>query len=135
VQFERRTEASALGRASSDPTPWNPPNKAPERAAEVGEGRERTKGNSPTCNAPRTQSRTGTPSALARVRQAATPERKQRFTALLHHVYEVARLRAASFALTREAVPGLDGETWRHYGEALTACPCMVPRCTRLPRR
>jgi group II intron reverse transcriptase/maturase len=30
-------------------------------------------------------------------------------------------LRAAYFALTREAVPGLDGETWRHYGEALEA--------------
>jgi group II intron reverse transcriptase/maturase len=42
-----------------------------------------------------------------------------RFTALLHHVYDPARLRAAYFALKRDAAPGVDGETWRHYGEAL----------------
>ena len=44
-----------------------------------------------------------------------------RFTALLHHVYDVARLRAAFFALKRDAAPGVDGETWRHYGQALEA--------------
>jgi group II intron reverse transcriptase/maturase len=42
-----------------------------------------------------------------------------RFTALLHHVYSVGRLRYAYYALKREAVPGVDGETWRHYGERL----------------
>ncbi len=40
-------------------------------------------------------------------------------TALLHHVYDVERLRAAYLALKREAAPGIDGETWRHYGESL----------------
>jgi group II intron reverse transcriptase/maturase len=34
-------------------------------------------------------------------------------------VYELARLRAAYFALKRTAAPGVDGETWRHYGEQL----------------
>jgi len=38
-----------------------------------------------------------------------------RFTALLHHVYDVARLHAAFFALKKDAAPGVDGETWRHY--------------------
>jgi group II intron reverse transcriptase/maturase len=38
-----------------------------------------------------------------------------RFTALLHHVYDVSRLRAAFFALKKDAAPGVDGETWRHY--------------------
>jgi group II intron reverse transcriptase/maturase len=42
-----------------------------------------------------------------------------RFTALLHHVYDITRLRAAYLALKREAAPGVDGETWQHYGEAL----------------
>jgi group II intron reverse transcriptase/maturase len=39
----------------------------------------------------------------------------------LHHVYEIERLRAAYLALKRDAAAGIDGETWRHYGEALEA--------------
>ncbi|MCZ7566474.1 MAG: reverse transcriptase domain-containing protein [Burkholderiales bacterium] len=42
-----------------------------------------------------------------------------RFTALLHHVYSLDTLRTAYFGLKKEAAPGVDGETWRHYGEAL----------------
>src|SRR5207249_12211968 len=38
---------------------------------------------------------------------------------LLHHVYNPETLRAAYFSLKKEAAPGVDGETWRHYGEAL----------------
>ena len=38
-----------------------------------------------------------------------------RFTALLHHVYDIARLRTAFFALKKDAAPGVDGETWQHY--------------------
>jgi hypothetical protein len=72
VQFERRTEASALGRASSDPTPTKSPNKAPQRAAEVMEGRGRTKGNTPERNAFRTQRRADAPSVLERARQLTT---------------------------------------------------------------
>ena len=85
------------------------------------EGRGLAKGNLRQQNAPRTQSRDGAPSALERVRQAAERDKKVRFTALLHHVYNVERLRAAYFALKREAAPGVDGETWQHYGEALEA--------------
>jgi group II intron reverse transcriptase/maturase len=70
---------------------------------------------------PRTQSRIGTPSALERVRQAARKDRKQQFTALLHHVYDIERLRTAYLALQRGAAPGVDGETWKHYGENLEA--------------
>ena len=44
-----------------------------------------------------------------------------RFTALLHHVYDLSRLRAAFFALKKDAAPGVDGETWRHYEQALEA--------------
>jgi group II intron reverse transcriptase/maturase len=42
-----------------------------------------------------------------------------RFTALLHHVYNIDHLRATYYALKRDAAPGIDGETWQHYGEAL----------------
>src|SRR3989442_6342276 len=111
------------GRGKSDRpiVPGKPPNNAEEPAAEVAEGRGRAKGNSPERNALRTQSRAGTPSALERVRQAARRDRKQRFTALLHHVYAIDRLRDAYFTLKRDAAAGIDGETWRHYGENLEA--------------
>lgn len=101
--------------------PTNAPNKPKEPGAEAREGRELAKGNSPERNARRTQRRERAPSALERVRQVATRDKTQRFTALLHHVYDVERLRTAYFALTREAAAGVDGETWQHYGQALEA--------------
>jgi len=111
------------GRGKSDGSvvPGKPPNNAGQPAAEAVEGRGPAKGNSPGRNVLRTQSREGTPSALERVRQAAEKDRRQRFTALLHHVYEIERLRAAYLALKRDAAAGVDGETWRHYGEELEA--------------
>ena len=87
--------------------------------ADATEGRAVAKGNSPERNVLRTQSRASTPSALERVRQAAQRDRKQRFTALLHHVHDVTRLRAAYRALKREAAAGVDGETWQSYGQTL----------------
>jgi len=42
-----------------------------------------------------------------------------RFTALLHHVYNLENLREAYFSLKRKAAPGVDRVTWRQYGEAL----------------
>jgi RNA-directed DNA polymerase len=83
------------------------------------EGRELAKGNPRQQNAPRAQDRNGAPSALERVRQAAARDRKMRFTTLLHHVYDLEALRTAYLALKRDASPGVDGETWRHYGEDL----------------
>jgi group II intron reverse transcriptase/maturase len=109
------------GKSDSSVVPKKPPNKAGRPAAEAVEGRGLAKGNSPERNAPRTQSRAGAPSALERVRQAAERDRRQRFTALLHHVYDVERLRTAYFALKRDAAAGVDGQTWRHYGEDLEA--------------
>src|SRR5437773_7358008 len=111
------------GRGKSDSlvVPGKPPNNAEEPAAEVAEGRGLAKGNSLERNARRTQSRESTLSALERVRQAARRDRKQRFTALLHHVYAIERLRVAYWELKRDAAAGIDGETWRHYGENLEA--------------
>ena len=42
-----------------------------------------------------------------------------KFTALWHHVYDIERLRKAYYSLKRDASPGVDGETWRSYGENL----------------
>jgi RNA-directed DNA polymerase len=47
--------------------------------------------------------------------------RAKRFIALLHHVYDVARWRAAYAALNPRAAAGLDGKTWAHYGQDLEA--------------
>ena len=111
------------GRGKSDGSvvPGKLPNKAGQPAAEVVEGRGSAKGNPPERNALRTQSRTGAPSALERVRQVAEKDRRQRFTALLHHVYDIDRLHTAYLGLKRDAAAGVDGETWQHYGENLEA--------------
>jgi retron-type reverse transcriptase len=42
-----------------------------------------------------------------------------RFTALLHHIYDLTTLRTAYLARKRDAAAGVDGEMWRHYGEQL----------------
>jgi group II intron reverse transcriptase/maturase len=105
------------GKSDSPIVPGKPPNKAEAPAAEAVEGRGLAKGNLREQNTPRTQGWIGVSSALERVREAASRDRKQRFTALLHHVYDLDRLRAAYFALKRDAAAGVDGETWRQYGE------------------
>ncbi|MDA1095541.1 MAG: group II intron reverse transcriptase/maturase [Acidobacteria bacterium] len=109
------------GKSDSPIRPQNPSNNAGRPAAETGEERGLPKGNPPKRTTPRTQGRTGVPSALERIRQVATRDRKQRFTALFHHVYAVTRLRTAYFALKRTAAAGVDGETWQHYGQDLEA--------------
>ena len=111
------------GRGKSDRpiVPGKQPNKARGPAAEAVEGRGRAKGNPHQQNAPRTQCRTGAPSALERIRRVARRDGKERFTALLHHVYNVDRLKAAYYALKRDAAAGVDGVTWRAYRKELEA--------------
>jgi RNA-directed DNA polymerase len=107
------------GKSDSSVVPEKSLNKTCEKVAEGMEERELAKGNPLVRNASRTQSRTGAPSALERVREAARKDKKQRFTALFHHVYAIDQLRQAYYELKRNAAPGIDGETWRHYGENL----------------
>jgi group II intron reverse transcriptase/maturase len=59
------------------------------------------------------------PNSLERIRQAASRDKELRFTTLWHHVYDTGRLREAYLGLKRKAAPGVDGETWQHYGENL----------------
>lgn len=98
--------------------PEKSPNKAERSAAEAVEGRSLAKGNMTQQNASRTQSRTSAPSALDRVRQAATRDKSAKFTALFHHV-TIDRLRAAYLEIQKRAAPGVDGVTWAQYGVGL----------------
>ena len=109
------------GKSDRPVVPVKSPNNAGRPAAEGMEGRGLTKGNLPQQNASRTLSRSDAPSALERVRQAASKDKKLQFTALLHHIYAPEMLRMAYLGLKKEAAPGVDGETWQHYGETLEA--------------
>jgi group II intron reverse transcriptase/maturase len=55
---------------------------------------------------------------LDRVRHAARQRKKEKFTALLHHV-TVDLLRESFLALKRRAAPGVDGVTWEDYEAGL----------------
>jgi len=107
------------GKSDRPTVPTKSPNKAGQLAAEGMEGSGLAKGNLVQQNASRTPSREDALSALGRVRQAAEKDKQLRFTALLHHIYNLDTLRTAYHSLKKEAAPGVDGETWRHYGETL----------------
>jgi len=57
---------------------------------------------------------------LERVRERARQGKKERFTALLHHV-TVGLLRTSYLKLKRDAAPGVGGTRWREYGQDLEA--------------
>src|ERR1700726_2981692 len=94
------------GKSDSPVVPVKSPNNAGQPVAEGMEGRGLAKGNLLEQNASRTPSRKDAPSALERVRQAAKKDKQLRFTALLHHIYNLETLRMAYFRLKKEAAPG-----------------------------
>ena len=98
--------------------PANPPDKA--AAAEAGEERERTKGNTAGETRPGRSAGPGVSSELDRARQVAQRDKEARFTALLHHV-SLERLVMAYWDLRPKAAPGVDGVTWDAYGQDLVA--------------
>src|SRR5437870_2077334 len=93
--------------------------KADESMAEQVERRGLAKGKTPRQNTNRALDRANVQSALGRIRQAAVKDRKVKFTSLMHHIYNLSKLREAYYGLKRDAAPGVDGETWRQYGEDL----------------
>src|SRR5215468_809430 len=107
-------------REKSDPAirAGKPTNKAEATsvadATEPVELRSGAEGNADEQSTHRTQGRERVSQALDRVRQAARLRKKEKFTALLHHI-GVDLLREAFFALKRDAAPGVDGVTWRTY--------------------
>jgi len=110
------------GLEKSDPTivATKPANKAVPTAAEWVEPRVGTEGNTGQSRTQRTQSRGSVSQGLDRVRQAARLAKKQKFTALLHHV-NVELLTQAFLALKRHAAAGVDGVTWQDYEANLEA--------------
>lgn len=104
------------GREKSDPVvvAAKPTNKAGKPAAEPVEPRTGTKRNADQQSTLRTLGRARVSQALGRVRQATRQRKKEKLTALLHHV-TIELLREAFFALKRDAAPGADGVTWEDY--------------------
>jgi group II intron reverse transcriptase/maturase len=90
------------------------PNKAGQPAAEAVERRAGTKGNTDQQSTCRAQIRESVSQALDRVRKAARQRKKEKFTALLHHI-SAETLEVAFYALKRKAAPGVDGVTWQEY--------------------
>jgi len=119
--YGRTPTMNGQGQSDRPMVPAKFPNNAGRPAAEGMEGRGLAEGNPSQQNVPRAQNRAGARSALERVREVAERDKTVRFTTLLHHVYNVEHLRAAYYALKRDAAPGIDGQTWEHYGEALEA--------------
>ena len=97
-----------------------PTNNAGQPVAEWVEQRAGTEGNAGQPRTQRTQRRASVSPGLDRVRQAARQRKKEKFTALLHHV-TVDLLRDAFLALHRRAAPGVDGVTWQDYEADLEA--------------
>jgi RNA-directed DNA polymerase len=87
--------------------------------AERVERRGLAKGKPPRQNTNRALDREVVRSALGRIRQAAVKDKRAKFTSLMHHIYNLSTLREAYYGLKRDAAPGVDGETWRQYGEQL----------------
>src|SRR6202048_2433626 len=85
---------------------------AEPEAAEPGERRAGTKGNAGQQSTYRTQSRTSVSQALDRIRKVASERRKERFTALFHHI-NTELLEEAFFELEQNAAPGVDRLTWK----------------------
>ncbi|TMH28677.1 MAG: group II intron reverse transcriptase/maturase [Betaproteobacteria bacterium] len=104
------------GREKSDSAivAMKPANKAGQPAAEQAERRVEAEGNMAESRTRRTPSRESVLQGLDRVRQAAKAKKKERFTALLHHV-SVDLLKEAYSWLKRDAAPGVDGVTWQDY--------------------
>jgi retron-type reverse transcriptase len=69
-------------------------------------------------NARRAQNRESVSQALDRIRKVASQRKKEKFTALLHHI-SPEHLEAAFYELKENAAPGVDGLTWRSYEEDL----------------
>ena len=111
------------GREKSDSAivaakPTNNASVSITEAAEPVEPRAGTKRIADEQSMLRTLGRERVSQALERVRQTARHRKKEKFTALFHHL-SVDLLRESFFALKRDAAPGVDGRSWSDYAEDL----------------
>jgi len=109
---------NADGESDEQVVPAKRSNKGERYPAENVEGSCSTKGNTQEAHTYRTQGREHVSQGLEGVREAARRDKKQKFTALLHHI-DVDLLRNSYYSLKRKAAPGVDGTTWQQYGEGV----------------
>src|SRR6266508_4069836 len=95
-----------------------PTNKAGQPAAELAEPRAGAEGNVSQQSTGRAQYRGTVSQALERIRQAARQRKKEKFTALFHHV-SFDHLAEAFSELKENAAAGVDGLTCRDYEQHL----------------
>jgi len=98
-----KAEQPVAERSAAEPT-----------AAESAEPRAGTKGNADQQSTCRTQSRVSVSQALERIRKVARERKKERFTALFHHM-NIDLLEEAFYELKENAAPGVDRLTWKDY--------------------
>ena len=103
VKPANKAEPFAAERSAAEPT-----------VAESAEPRAETKGNTDQQSTCRTQSRVSVSQALERIRKVARERKKERFTALFHHI-SIELLEEAFFELKEDAAPGVDRLTWKDY--------------------
>jgi RNA-directed DNA polymerase len=103
VKPANKAEPFAAERSAAEPT-----------VAESAEPRAETKGNTDQQSTCRTQSRVSVSQALERIRTVARERKKERFTALFHHI-SIELLEEAFFELKEDAAPGVDRLTWKDY--------------------
>src|SRR5690349_17434150 len=89
-------------------------NKAAPAAAEPMERRGGIEGKAGLRSTVRTRSRAAVSHAQGRLRQAVARNKKEKLTALLHHV-SLDTLRWAFFEQRKDAAPGVDRLTWEEY--------------------
>jgi RNA-directed DNA polymerase len=103
VKPVNKAEPGAAERSAAGPT-----------AAESAEPRAEAKGNVSQQSTRRTQSRVSVSQALERIRKVARERKKERFTALFHHI-SMDLLEEAFSELRESAAPGVDRLTWKDY--------------------
>jgi RNA-directed DNA polymerase len=103
VKPTNKAEQPAAERSAAKPT-----------AAEPVEPRAETKGNAGQQSTCRAQDRISVEQALERIRKVARERKKERFTALFHHI-SGELLEEAFFELKENAAPGVDRLTWKDY--------------------
>jgi group II intron reverse transcriptase/maturase len=87
-----------------------------KRMAEKVEKRRLAERNPSKQNRGRAQHRITLPNELERIRHVAQGNRKEQFTSIWHHVYDIGRLRRSFLKLKRNSASGIDKMTWKEYG-------------------
>ncbi len=103
---------------SDEPIVPEKPGNAVVTPADSVEGRGEANGKPGEVNAARTQDRTAVYKRLDRVGERAKKDKEAKFTNLLT-LLKVPLLREAYQRLRKDAATGVDGVTWREYGDKL----------------